>query len=209
MTSQTTNLPQARRPLTPTRIRVLLLGMLMAVAATFAVTTWAQPMGGMDGGMDGGGMGMHGRHHGGGMGGPEGMARRLDRMLDGLNATDAQRAQIRQIAQAAAADLRAQREASRGLRERAMQVFTAPTVDAAAAESLRQQMMAQHDQASRRMTQAMVDMARVLTPEQRAKLGERMKERAAIMKDRMERMQREHRGMRDRQMAPAASQPRQ
>jgi Spy/CpxP family protein refolding chaperone len=209
VTTQTTNLPhpQARGPLTQTRIRVLLLGMLMAVAATFAVTTWAQPMGGMDGGMDG--MGMDGRHHGGGKGGPEGMGRRLDRMLDGLNATDAQRAQIRQIAQAAAADMRAQREASRGLRERAMQVFTAPTVDAAAAESLRQQMMAQRDQASRRMTQAMVDIARVLTPEQRAKIGERMKERQAIMKDRMERMQREHRGMRDRQMAPSASQPRQ
>jgi len=207
VTSHTTNLPQARVPMThQTRIRILLLGMLMALAATFAVTTWAQPMGGMGGGMDG--MGMHGRH-GGGMGGPEGMARHIDRMLDGLNATDAQRAQIRQIAQAAGADLRAQREASRGLRERAMQVFTAPTVDAAAAENLRQQMMAQHDQASRRMTQAMVDMARVLTPEQRAKLGERMKERAAIMKDRMERMQREHGGMRDRQMAPSASQPRQ
>ena len=193
------------------RMRILLLGMLMALAATFAVTTWAQPMGGM-----GGGMGMHHRHGGdrgmgGGMMSPERMGRMLDRMLDGLNATDAQRGQIRQIAQTAATDLRAQREASRGLRERAMQVFTAPNVDPAAAESLRQQMMAQHDQASRRMTQAMVEMARVLTPEQRAKIGERMKERAAVMKDRRERMERMHRDhmMRERPMAPSAPQPRQ
>ena len=80
----------------------------------------------------------------------------------------------------------------------------------AAAESLRQQMMAQHDQASRRVTQAMLDVARVLTPEQRAKLGERMRERQAIMKDRMERMEREHeRMMQGRPMPPASGQPRQ
>ena len=58
----------------------------------------------------------------------------VDHMLDGLNATDAQRTQIRQIAQAAAADLKAQREAGRALRDKGMQIFTAPTVDAAAAE---------------------------------------------------------------------------
>ena len=51
-------------------------------------------------------------------------------------------------------------------------------------------MMAQHDQVSRRMTQAMVDISRVLTPEQRAKIGERMKERAAKMQERMQRQQR-------------------
>jgi Spy/CpxP family protein refolding chaperone len=178
-----------------TRIRILLLGMLMALAATFAVTTWAQPAGGM-----GGGMGMHGHHGGGMMGSPEGMARMLDHMLDGLNATDDQRAQIKQIAQAAASDLRTQREASRGLHERAMQIFTAPNIDAAAAETLRQQMVAQHDLASKRTMQAMVDMARVLTPDQRAKIGQRMK-------DRMDRMDRMH--QQRMQMSPSASQPRQ
>ncbi|HEY9064008.1 MAG TPA: hypothetical protein VIO33_03435, partial [Burkholderiaceae bacterium] len=52
----------------------------------------------------GGGMMMFG-------GSPEQIARHVDHMLDGLNATDAQRTQIKQIAQAAAADLKAQREA--------------------------------------------------------------------------------------------------
>lgn len=138
-------------------------------------------------------------HHGPGRGGPdaEGMMmfgdspRQLDRMLDGLNASDAQRAQIRQIATAAAADLKGQRDAGRGLREKGMQLFAAPTVDAAAAESLRQQMSAQREQASKRMLQAMLDVANVLTPEQRAKIGERMKERRAVMNDRMQRMQNE------------------
>ncbi len=89
--------------------------------------------------------------------------------------------------------MKAQRDAGRGLHEKSMQLFTAPVVDAAAAESLRQQMSAQHDEASKRMLQVMLDVSKVLTPEQRAKLGERMKERQAIMKDRQQRMQ-HHRG---------------
>lgn len=136
-------------------------------------------------------------HHGPGRGGPEaggmmmfgGSPRQLDGMLDGLDATEWQRAQIKQIAAAAAVDLKAQRDADRGLRERGMQLFTAPNVDAAAAESVRQQLSAQHDQASKRTLQAMLDAANVLTPEQRAKLGERMKAQRAAMSDRMQRMQ--------------------
>ena len=168
-----------------TRFRLLWLGMLMAVLGTLAVTAWAQPMGGRMG------------HHGGGMGGmmmggsPEHVGRMVDHMLDGLNATDAQRSQIKQIAQAAATDLKAQRDASRGLHQRSMELFTAPNVDANAAEQLRQQMLAQHDQASRRMMLAMIDIGRVLTPEQKAKIAERMKERAAKMQERLDRMQRE------------------
>lgn len=128
---------------------------------------------------------------------PEHVARAIDRMLDGLNATDAQRTQIKQIAVAAAQDLKAQRDAGRGLHARSMQIFTAPTVDANSAEALRQQMETQHDQASKRVLQAMLDVSRVLTPEQRAKIGTRMQERQAAMQDRMQRMERE-RGQRAR-----------
>jgi Spy/CpxP family protein refolding chaperone len=127
-------------------------------------------------------------------GGPhDRMGRGLDRMLDGLGVSDAQRDQIHQISKAAENDMRAAREGERAMHERGVQIFTAPTVDAAAAESLRQQMVAQHDQASKRMLQAMLDIANVLTPAQRAKIGDRIKEREAIMKDRMERMERMHR----------------
>ena len=67
---------------------------------------------------------------------------------------------------------------------------------AAAAEQVRQQMLAQHDQVSKRTLQAMLDASKVLTPEQRAKLGDRMKQRSDTMRDRMKRM------MGDRRDAP-------
>lgn len=157
-------------------LKWMLLSVALAVSATVALSAWARPH---DGPMGGG----PGFFMGGGRG--------VDHMLDGLNATDAQRSQIKQIMQAAAADMKAQREAGRALHERALQIFTAPTVDAAAAESVRQQMQQQHDQASRRMLQAMLDASKVLTPEQRAKLGERMKQRSDAMRERMQRMERE------------------
>ena len=153
-------------------LRLTLLGLLVAGASVVSMSAWSQ---------GDGGHAMSGRGHGMMMG------RMGDHMLDGLNATDAQRTQIKQIMQAARDDLKTQREAGRALRERGMQIFAAPTVDAAQAESVRQQMVAQHDASSRRMLQAMLDASRVLTPEQRAKLAERMKERSARMQERMQR----------------------
>ena len=179
------------------RVQVVITGMLLTLLAAISLSAWAQPAPPRPGmAMEGPGMhrGMHGGM--GGMGGmmfggsPEHAGRMLDGMLDGLNATDAQRGQIKQITAAAAADMKTQMQAGRGLRQRGMEIFTAPTVDAAAAEQLRQQMLQQHDQMSRRMTQAMVDVARVLTPEQRAKIGDRMKDRHARMEERMKRMDR-------------------
>ncbi|MDQ6685440.1 MAG: Spy/CpxP family protein refolding chaperone [Pseudomonadota bacterium] len=139
----------------------------------------------------GAGIGMHGHRF---AASPEHMGRMIDHMLDGLNASDAQRTQIKQIVAAAAADMKTQGSSARGLHQKAMQIFTAPTVDAAAAEQLRQQMLQQHEQMSRRMTQAMVDIARVLTPEQRLKVGERMRDRESRMEDRRKRMERERPG---------------
>jgi periplasmic protein CpxP/Spy len=155
-------------------LRWVVLSVLMAVSATVAISAWAEPM---RHGPGGGGMMMFG-------GSPERVARGVDHMLDGLNATDAQRTQVKQIAQAAAADLQAQRESTRALREKSLQIFAAPTVDAAAAESVRQQLGVKHDDASRRVLQAMLDVSRVLTPEQRAKLAERMKQRGERMRER-------------------------
>jgi len=166
-------------------VRMVMLSMLVAISATVAMSAWAEPMGH---GPRGGGSGMM-------FGGsPERVARGVDRMLDGLNATDAQRTQIKQIAQAAATDLKAQREATRALREKSREIFAAPTVDAAAAESVRQQLVVKHDENSRRMLQAMLDVSRVLTPEQRAKLAERMKMRGEH--------RHEHGRMMERQQTP-------
>jgi periplasmic protein CpxP/Spy len=172
------------RPLVQRGVRWVAAATFMAVSSAVALSAWAQPM-------PAGMMGGHGGGHGGMMGSPERMGRGLDHLLDGLNASDAQRAQIKQIAQAAATDMKAQREAGRTLREKAMAIFAAPNVDAAAAESVRQQIQALHDQGSRRTLQAMLDASKVLTPEQRAKLGERMKQREAQRHDRMQRLDRE------------------
>jgi len=91
-------------------------------------------------------------------------------------------AQIKQITQAAAADLKAQHEAGHKLHEQGMALFTQPTVDPVAAEALRQQMLARHDQASKRVLQAMLDISKVLTPEQRQQLAERLKKRHEMMR---------------------------
>ena len=167
-------------------VRWLMAGTVVVACATVALSADAQERG--PGAMHGPGPGammMFG-------GSPERVARHVDHMLDGLNASDAQRSQIKQSAQAAAVDLKAQHEAGKALRERGLQIFAAPTVDANAAESVRQQIEAQHDQASRRVLQAMLDVSRVLTPEQRAKIAERVKQHQATMQDRMQRMHREH-----------------
>lgn len=167
-------------------MRLMAISVFVVAAVGSAFSAHAQGHHGSDrGGPGGPDMMMFG-------GSPEHVGRSVNRMLDGLNATEAQRAQIRQIAMAAAADLKLQRESAGSLREKGLQIFTAPTVDAGAAEALRQQMSAQREQASKRMLQAMLDIAKVLTPEQRAKIGERMKERQAMMKDRMQRMQHDH-----------------
>ena len=126
---------------------------------------------------------VHGRMHGGD--GP-GMEMRMgERMLDRVQATPEQRAQIRKIMESAQADLRAGRESGRAQREKMGELLAKPEIDAAAVEAARQQLVAQHDAASKRVTQALVDAGRVLTPEQREKL-------AALGKQRREMMQRHH-----------------
>lgn len=168
------------------RVRKIVIATVVALAAGVGVAAWAD---GRGGGCGGHGMGGAGMMSGGGPGMMGGSARMTDRMLDGLDATEAQRTQIRQITQAAAAEMKTQFEAGRALREQGLAIFSAPTVDAVAAESLRQQMLAQHDQMSKRMTETMVAVANVLTPEQRAKFAERMKTRGDERRDRMQRHQ--------------------
>lgn len=166
-------------------IRRYVAALVIGLAGTAGLAAWAAQGGGHPGPVGGfGGPGMF-------AGSPERLNRMVDHMLRDVNATEAQRTQIRQIVTAAASDLKTQREAGKGLHERAAQLFTSPTVDANAAEALRQQMLAQHDQASKRVMLAMLDISRVLTPEQRTQLAERMKQR----RDMMQRHMRERRDL--------------
>lgn len=129
-----------------------------------------------------GGPGMHGMP---GEGGPMFLGGRL---LKDVGASEAQQKQIRDIFESARKDLKAQHEQGRQWHDQMAALLSAPTVDAAAVEQLRQQMNAQHEAESKRMTQAMVDAANVLTADQRAKLGELMKKHKARMEERLKHM---------------------
>lgn len=162
-------------------LRLTLATAAVALASLASQTAWAAPdhgpMGpGMHQGMHGGGPGMGGRHMG--------------RMLDAVNATPEQRTQIKAIMDAAHKDMDALRANGRKLHEQQAALFAQPNVDARAVENLRQQMLAQHDAASKRMTQAMLDASKVLTPEQRKTLADKMEKRRAMMeRHRSERQQ--------------------
>jgi Spy/CpxP family protein refolding chaperone len=146
--------------------RLLALTTLVALSAGVLQTAQAGPGG--HGGAGGPGLAMASPRH-------------LDRMLDSINATAEQRTQIQQILGTAREELKGQREQARTLRQQSAALFAQPTVDARAAEALRAQMVAQHDAASKRMLQAMLDVSRVLTPEQRQKMAERMQQRRSMM----------------------------
>jgi len=174
------------------RARFYLAGLSLALAAAFATGVQAAPGGpgmmgpgmmGQGGMMGHGPMAGHGGHGGygahAGQGGMfEGM---MTRMLDRVNATPQQRTQIQQIMQTQATEMRAQREAGRALRQEAITLFAQPTVDAAAVEAQRQKQLAMHDAASKRMTTAMLEISRVLTPEQRKQMADYMSQRGEMM----------------------------
>jgi periplasmic protein CpxP/Spy len=162
--------------------RLYLAGLSLALAGAFATSVLAAPGGpGMMGDgtmMAHGPMGAHGGTGGRGGGMFDGM---LGRMLDRVNATPEQRAKIQQIMQKQSGDLRAQREAGRALRQQAMTLFAQPTVDANAVEAVRQKQLAMHDEATKRMTAAMLEISGVLTPEQRKQIAETMSQRSEMM----------------------------
>lgn len=160
--TQTQTLAPNRHPL-----RLLAATITVALAAGLAQTASAQPHEGR--GPGGPGMGLMAAPH------------QMERLLDAVNASAEQRTQIRQIMKSAADDLRAQRDSGRKLHQDMQALFTQPTVDARAAEALRQQMLAQHDSASKRMLQAMLDASRVLSPEQRKTLADKMAQRRSMM----------------------------
>lgn len=122
-------------------------------------------------------------HHGM-MGGPldpaevkEHVERMVAHIAIEIDATEEQKTKLTAIFVSAANDLmpiRAEIMESRQAGE-LVGILTAPTVDRAAIESFRAEKLALADQASRRIAQALGEAAEVLTPEQRAEIGERLK----------------------------------
>jgi protein CpxP len=125
-------------------------------------------------GWDGGWGWGHGPGFGPGMGPQE-------RMLDLAGASAEQKAKVREIFAALRKEVVAQFESGRAMHQQMGQLLLAPKLDAAAVESLRQKLVAQHDAASKRVTQALLDASAVLTPEQRGKLAQAMQQRREMM----------------------------
>jgi len=150
---------------------LLRIGAVAAALAMGGVAAQAQPGPGHHGGPDmmapGGMFGGH-MHH----------------VLDLVNATDAQRSQIDAIFKAARTDLKSQHDAGKQLHTQMLTLYTATNIDAAAIEAVRVQISANHEAASKRLSQASIDAARVLTPEQRTKIADLMKKRQARMANR-------------------------
>jgi Spy/CpxP family protein refolding chaperone len=91
----------------------------------------------------------------------------MDRMLDKVNATPSQRAQIRAVWDGLHPQLRALHQQKAELRRQMAAAMTAPRIDPAAIEKLRVQQISLQDKASALRMQAFVSAANVLTPEQR------------------------------------------
>ena len=156
----------------------------------------------------------HGAHHGAQHGAHQASGlpfagRGFERVLDEVKATDAQRQQIKQITDQARTDLQALHQQGREAHQQGMAIWTSPKLDAADAEKHRQQMLAHHDQVSKRMMQAMLDVGKVLSPEQRAQAAQILKQRHDRMGEAQpgnpgDRMQNQ---MRKRPVAPPSQAP--
>lgn len=110
------------------------------------------------------------------------MERRIGHVLDELDATQEQEDKLWEIIDAARAELRPVAREFHGTREEVIDIIGAATIDREAAEKLRSERIAAIDEASRKMTAALLDAAEVLTAEQRAKLAEHIKERKSRRK---------------------------
>jgi Spy/CpxP family protein refolding chaperone len=153
------------KPQAPRVKRKLSLTVGIALAAVIgigAVVAVAQG-GGWKGGM--GHMGAHFAEH------------RVGVMLDEIDASAEQETKIWAIIDRTRSELRPMGREFRQTREEVATLLAAPTIDKAAVEKLRAERIAAIDEASKKAVAAVVEAAEVLTPEQRTKLVEEMKER--------------------------------
>lgn len=147
----------------------------VAAASALALSRSAHAMGGP--GMRHG-MGPWGHGFGGD---PETAGRRIEAMvawmLADIDATPEQKAKIAAIIKRSTTDLAPLRKQHMEARKQSVALLGAPTIDRAKLETLRVQQLQLGDTTSRLMLQAFVDGAEVLTPEQRAKLATKWRQR--------------------------------
>ncbi|TIO10139.1 MAG: periplasmic heavy metal sensor [Mesorhizobium sp.] len=132
---------------------------------------------GMGGGDGGPGMHMqanfrHGMGFGPGFGGHH-----FERMLEEVDATPEQEDKLEAIMDKLHDDVRPIMRGFRDTRDDVARLLGAATIDREAAEKLRAERVAAVDEASRKLTAALLDAAEVLTAEQRAELLEHFEDR--------------------------------
>jgi protein CpxP len=118
-------------------------------------------------------MGMHHGMHGG-PGGMAMMGDHIDKMLTEVDATPDQKAKIKAILGDAMAKMHSVHAGRGATHAKLHALLTAPTIDRGALEALRAGAVGDVDDASKVMVKALADAAEVLTPAQRAKLGQLM-----------------------------------
>jgi periplasmic protein CpxP/Spy len=94
-------------------------------------------------------------------------ARRLERLLDKVNATAGQRGQIEAIWKGLRPQLKSLHQQHQAVHQQLAAALSAPTINPATVEQLRTQAMGIADQLSSTFTQGLVQTAQVLTPDQR------------------------------------------
>lgn len=103
--------------------------------------------------------------------------KRMQHMLDEVKASDAQKSKATGIVKASLTKGAPLAEKMRDNHVQMRKLMSAATLDKATIETLRVEQMKLADEASKLMTQTMQEVAEVLTPEQRAKLEEKMGKR--------------------------------
>ena len=114
----------------------------------------------------------------GGMMSEQGVEMHLDHvqaMLTKIGATDAQKSQIDGILKAGFADMKTAHESHDAAFRQFHELLLAPSIDRAKMEDLRAAQIKSLDEGSKRLVTAIADAAEVLSPDQRAALGEEIR----------------------------------
>ena len=104
------------------------------------------------------------------------MEYRLDQMLTDAGASDDQKSRVKAIVTTTIDEVRPDREDRTAMRDEIIKLIEAPTIDRNAIEALRAKQMAQFEERSKAIAKAVADAAELLTPEQRKKLVEEMRD---------------------------------
>jgi Spy/CpxP family protein refolding chaperone len=104
---------------------------------------------------------------------PGPIERGVERLAWATDASTEQKQKMNAIAQKAADDIFALRQQHLEARKQVVATLAAPTIDRAKLEQLRTDQMKLADTATKRVTDAVADIAEVLTPAQRADLAQR------------------------------------